>query len=75
MTQSAVGIAKLNRKFSQAIVAEDGGRLVGLLNAAIAALSAPTGEKIRPCGFRLACHGVACEDQLMISKLAKPSTW
>jgi ribosomal protein S18 acetylase RimI-like enzyme len=33
MTQTAVRIAKFGRKFSHAIVAEDGDRLVGVLNA------------------------------------------
>jgi len=68
MTQSAVGIAKLNRKFSQAIVAEDGGRLVGLLNA----VDWPhchlrTGEKIRTALAVLPAMGVGLLKQLKIS--------
>jgi ribosomal protein S18 acetylase RimI-like enzyme len=68
MTQAAVRVAKLGRKYSNVLIAEDGGRLVGVLNAVDwphCQMSA--GEKLKTVLVVLPAMGLALATQLKIS--------
>jgi hypothetical protein len=67
-TQAAVRVAKLGRKYSNVLIAESGGRLVGVLNAVDwPHCQMQTGEKVKTVLAVLPVMGSALARQLKIS--------